>query len=46
MALATKFFLHRKRSVAMEDFVGLLALEILIAVSAGLALLLTSGAGG
>jgi hypothetical protein len=30
----------------MEDFLGLLALEILIAASAALALLLASGAGG
>lgn len=30
----------------MEDFLGLLALEILISVSAALALLLASGAGG
>jgi len=30
----------------MEDFLGLLALEILIAVSGALMLLLASGAGG
>jgi hypothetical protein len=29
----------------MEDFLGLLALEILIALSAGLAVLLNSGTG-
>jgi hypothetical protein len=34
------------RSSTVEDFLGLLALEILISVSAALALLLASGAGG
>jgi hypothetical protein len=37
---------HRKRSSIVEDFLGLLALEILLSVSAALALLLASGAGG